>query len=145
MLFPSGIVMSCCQGDLLRACATQRTFFPICSYAGLMLTNQPSFYRSNLLTMLCTQHAVARDWHCQDEGDFEKEEEITESTLSSPVRNSRSFSRYWLKVERQLGTNQLRLSMKFEVAQGEPTLLVPQSINSIKNPITKREARIQTH
>ena len=64
MLFPSGIVMSCCQGDLLRACATQRTFFPICSYAGLMLTNQPSFYRSNLLTMLCT-HAVARDWHCQ--------------------------------------------------------------------------------
>ena len=39
----------------------------------------------------------------------------------------------------------LRLSMKFEVAQGEPTLLVPQSINSIKNPITKSEARIQTH
>ena len=39
----------------------------------------------------------------------------------------------------------IRLSMKFEVAQGEPTLLVPQSINSIKNPITKREARIQTH
>lgn len=123
MLSPPGIVMSCCQGDLLRACATQRTFFSICSCAGLLLMNQPSFSRSNLFTMLCTQHAVARDWHCQDEGDFGKEEEITESTFSFPMRNSRAFLPLLIKSRETTGNESasvtVRLSTKFEVVQGE--------------------------